>query len=41
MDDENMLEIKTKRQDDKQEPIIHTVQAVRKKIVVDETARKD
>jgi len=36
----NILKIKTKRQNDKQEPIIQTEGAV-KKIVVDETAMKD
>lgn len=41
MDNENILKIKTKRhKDDKQEPIIQTVEAVRK-IVVDEMAKKD
>lgn len=40
MDDENILKMKTKRQEDKQEPITQTLEAVRK-IVVDEMAKKD
>lgn len=40
MDDEHISKIKTKRhKDDKQDPIIQTVEAVRK-VVVDETAKK-
>lgn len=40
VDDKNISKTETKRQNDKQEPIIQTVEAV-KKIVVDETAKKD
>lgn len=40
MDDENILKIKTKRQEDKQEAITQSVEAVRK-IVVDEMAKKN
>lgn len=41
MDDENILKIKTKRlKDDKQKPIVQSVEAARK-WVVDKMAKKD